>query len=255
MFLIRSKNIFFTFTFKTFIIFFQTYGILYGQYEIPKFHLDTQIVKHNGFTLSYSEEHEQPWWVAYDLDEKEVRGKVKRSNKFKIDPFIKSGSATLKDYKGSGFDRGHLAPAGDMKWSKKSMDDSFFMSNISPQVPSFNRGIWKKLESMVRRWAEDNKKVYITTGPIFSDSDESIGENNVTIPRAYFKVILDYTLPKYKSIGFVLPNQKSKEHLSNYVYTVDEIEAILDIDFFYLLEDDIEETIESNYNLSDWGIE
>ena len=121
-----------------------------------------------------------------------------------------------------------------MKWSKKSMDDSFFMSNISPQVPSFNRGIWKKLESLVRRWAEDSKKVYITTGPIFSDSDESIGENNVTIPRAYFKVILDYTLPKYKSIGFVLPNQKSKEHLSNYVYTVDKIESMLGIDFFYL---------------------
>ena len=92
--------------------------IVYGQYEIPKYYLDSQIVKHNGFTLSYSEKHEQPWWVAYDLDEKEIRGKVKRSNKFKIDPFIKSGSATLKDYKGSGFDRGHLAPAGDMKWSK-----------------------------------------------------------------------------------------------------------------------------------------
>ena len=126
-----------------------------------------------------------------------------------IDPKVVKGSTFAKIGKGSGFDRA-FSSSGGYEVVKKSMDDSFFMSNFTANS-SFNRGIWKKLEILVRRWAEDNKKVYITTGPIFSDSDESIGENNVTIPRAYFKVILDYTLPKYKSIGLycLIKNQKN----------------------------------------------
>lgn len=229
-------------------------SISFGQYEVPKFPNDKEIIKHHGFTLSYSEQHEQPLWVAYELDALKVKGTIKRSNKFKPDPSVSTGSAILSDYKGSGYDRGHLAPAGDMKWSKQAMDDSFYMSNISPQVPRFNRGIWKKLESLVRKWAVENKKIYIATGPIFSGGEDSIGKNNVTIPRAYYKVVLDYTEPTFKAIGFILPNQKSKEHLSTFVYTIDKVESILGVDFFHNLDDEIEAKIESNYRLSNWGL-
>ena len=251
--MIKTRKIKF-FKFNLLLLFLNITSFTFAQYETPKFSNDVEIVKHHGFTLSYSELHEQPLWVAYELDAKKTQGKIKRSNKFKIDPSISTGSATLADYKGSGYDRGHLAPAGDMKWSKKAMDDSFYMSNISPQVPGFNRGIWKKLEFLVRKWAVENEKIYIATGPIFRDNPNSIGHSKVTIPSAYYKVVLDYTEPEFKAIGFILPNLKSKEHLSTYVYTIDKIESILGVDFFHKLDDNIEDLIESDYNLSSWGM-
>ena len=116
-----------------------------------------QLVTHLGYSLSYNEKHEQANWVFYELTIDEVLGSIKRKDQFRADPNIKTGSASLSDYKRSGYDRGHLAPAADMKWSSKAMSESFFMSNMSPQTPSFNRGIWKKLENLVRKWAVENK--------------------------------------------------------------------------------------------------
>ena len=238
------------FTFTAYLIF----TFANAQFEIPLFHGDTEVIKHNGFTLSYSEMHEQSWWVAYELDAGKTRGKTKRSNNFKADPMVSTGSSSLADYKGSGFDRGHLAPAGDMKWSKQSMDDSFYMSNISPQRPGFNRGIWKKLESLIREWVVQYGKLYIATGPVLDKSYMTIGDNKVSIPDYYYKVILDYQNPQYKAIGFMIPNQNSKDHLSNYALSIDKIEAILNIDFFHLLEDSLEASIESVLDLSQWGL-
>ena len=119
---------------------------------------------------------------------------------------ISTGSASLPDYKGSGYDRGHLAPAGDMKWSTTAMSESFYMSNMSPQEPSFNRGIWNRLESQVRRWAIDNGSVYIATGGVLTDGLKTLGSNSVSVPQYYFKVILDYQEPDIKGIGFIIPN-------------------------------------------------
>jgi len=239
------------FIYSTFFLF----TLANAQFEIPLFHGDTEIIKHNGFTLSYSEIHEQAWWVAYELDAGKTKGNIKRSNNFKVDPMISTGSSTLADYKGSGFDRGHLAPAGDMKWSKPSMDDSFYMSNMSPQRPGFNRGIWKKLESIIREWAVEYGKLHIVTGPVLEKSHMTIGSNKVSIPNYYYKVILDYQNPEYKAIGFLLPNQKSKKHLSNYALSIDELESTLNIDFFHLLDDSLEASIESNLDLSLWGLD
>ena len=125
-----------------------------------------QIVYRSGYSLSYNEDHEQANWVAYTLTAVHARGTVKRINDFRVDPEIKTGSASLSDYKGSGYDRGHLAAAADMKWSKKVLSESFYMSNMSPQNPSFNRGIWKRLENQMRQWALDEQKLHIVTGGV-----------------------------------------------------------------------------------------
>ena len=212
-----------------------------------------QIVEHSFYTLSYVEAHEQAEWVAYELSKDATGGAKGRSNDFRIDPNVTTGSAELTDYKGSGYDRGHLAPAGDMKFGAKAMSESFFMSNMSPQVPGFNRGIWKSLEEHVRQWAVQNEHVYVITGPILSgESLGRIGGNEVTVPARYYKILLDYTAPEVKAIAFVLPNEKGEQQLSAYNVTIDYVEQITGIDFFPELPDDLEELLESRKDLSRW---
>jgi endonuclease G len=219
--------------------------------ELP--YSDSEIYEYAGFTLKYNEEYEQAEWVAYQLTKEEVLGEFGRRNNFRKDPLILTGSATLKDYKGSGYDRGHLAPAGDMKWSKEAMSDSFYMSNMSPQLPQFNRGIWKSLEALVRKWAIEHEEIYIITGPILTDGPyETIGENEVAIPKRYYKVILDYVGPDIKAIAFIISNEKSKIPLCAFAVTVDTVEYITGIDFFYLLPDEIEEDLEGQAHYFAW---
>ena len=229
-------------------------SILFSQQlELPKSAPSDQIIHHSNYTLNYSEQHEQAKWVAYSLTSSQVYGSVDRTNDFRIDPKVKTGSASLSDYKGSGYDRGHLAPAGDMKSTYTAMSESFYMSNMSPQVPGFNRGIWKKLEGMVRNWAMDNKKVYITTGAVLTASYPTIGINKVSIPEFYYKVVLDYEQPEIKGIGFILPNQKSNKSLQSWAVSIDEVERFTGIDFFHTLPDDIEEQIESDAAINKWS--
>ncbi len=221
------------------------------QLELPR-PTGGEIEKYAGFTLEYNEQTEQAKWVAYELTRMEVRGSVDRTDNFKADPNISTGSADLSDYKKSGYDRGHLAPAGDMKWSREAMNESFFMSNMSPQLPAFNRGIWKKLEEQVREWAVDNDKILVVTGPIITKGYETIGENEVAIPAFYYKVILDITEPNIKGIGFILPNKKVEDPLSEYAMTIDEVERATGIDFFYQLPDEKETILESRLELRKW---
>jgi len=219
--------------------------------EFP--YTEDEIYEYAGFSLVYSEEHEQALWVAYHLTEEEALGEFPRRNNFREDPIITTGSASLNDYKGTGYDRGHLAPAGDMKWSKEAMSDSFYMTNMSPQLPGFNRDIWKELEALVRRWSIENKDLYIITGPILQDGPyETIGENEVSIPKRYYKVILDYTEPDIKMIAFILPNEKSDVPLYAFAVTVDTVEYITGLDFFYLLEDELEEDLEGQAHYFAW---
>ena len=231
-------------------LFFVT--LVFAQSELPKPKPSDVIIHHVGYVLSYNETHEQANWVAYELTLEEVKGTFKRTNDFRPDLKVKTGSATLADYRGSGYDRGHLAPAADMKWSTVAMSESFYMSNMSPQRPSFNRGIWKRLEEQVRKWAVDNKSVYIATGGVLIPGLSKIGPNGVSIPKMFYKVILDYQEPELKGIGFVLPNRGSKEPLQNYAVTIDKVESLTGIDFFYALPDEIEEEIESKISLRKW---
>ena len=263
-FLLTDDNIF-----KELILNFQSYGAsvnLQKEHEEKYFPIDPEllaiplcitpenIITHSGFSLLYSPDHEQSAWVAYVLTSNEVDGKVARSNNFREDSSIISGSASLADYKGSGYDRGHLAPAGDLKWSESSMKDSFFMSNMSPQVPGFNRDIWKRLEEWTRDQAVNNSEIIVITGPVLTDGPyREIGENGVDIPKKYFKVLLDYTEPDIKAIGFIMKNESSKSNIIDFATSIDEVENITGLNFFHLLPDTHEENLESRYDTSLWN--
>ena len=221
--------------------------------EIPETDNEKSIIYHTAYSLLYSEEHEQAIWIAYELTSEETNKKFDRSDKFINDPAVKTGSATNADYKGSGYDRGHLAPAADMSWSNQTMQESFYYSNMSPQDPSFNRGIWKKLEELVRTWAVDDKSLYVVTGPILSSGLATIGSNNVSVPNYYFKVLLDYSQPGFKAIGFIIPNKGSKADLSSFAVSIDKVEQLTGLNFFPNLPDKQEISLENSICISCWS--
>jgi len=221
--------------------------------EIPKINPKDKIITHTGYSFVYNETHEQANWIAYDLTAEETNKLFERTDKFISDPKVKTGTASDKDYEGSGYDRGHLAPASDMGWSSTAMAESFYYSNMSPQTPGFNRGIWKKLEELVRTWAVENNTVYVVTGPVLTNGLQTIGPNKVSVPNYYYKVILDYSEPNIKGIGFILPNIGSKEQLQYYAVSIDSVEALTGINFFPLLPDDQEELIEKTLCIKCWS--
>jgi len=221
--------------------------------ELPAISRRDAVVKHLGYTLSYNEKNEQANWVAYELTAAETSKIANRSDDFRPDDDVLTGSATNADYKGMGYDRGHLAPAADMGWSTTSMQESFFYSNMSPQVAGFNRGIWKRLEEQVRQWAVDNRTIYVVTGPLLPDNLPAIGANKVSVPRYYYKVILDYTSPELKGIGFILPNASSSLPLRSFVVTIDYVEKMTGIDFFPAMPDEQEQKIEKTVCVDCWS--
>ncbi len=221
--------------------------------EIPKTNPKDIVVTHSGYSLVYNESHEQASWVAYELTKEETNKIYERTDKFLHDPDVKTGTANTKDYSGNGYDRGHLAPASDMGWSANAMAESFYYSNISPQDKSFNRGIWKRLEELVRTWAVENNSVYVVTGPVLTSGLSSIGANKVSVPKYFYKVILDYTEPGIKGIGFIMENARSSSPLQNFVVTIDSVEKFTGIDFFPALPDDQEKLIEGTLCIKCWS--
>lgn len=194
-----------------------------------------QVVLRSGFALGYSEQHEQALWVQYHFTaEKNRVRRAERTEEFFEDPEILTGSAGLADYRGSGFHRGHLAPAADMKGSPAAMRDSFLLSNITPQIPEFDSGIWCDLEKFVRYTVNAERSIYVITGPVFGPDDRSIGGNGVTVPSAYYKIIYDET-PPCKMIGFILPHTPSDAPIADFAVSVDAVEARTSLDFFSAL--------------------
>ncbi len=220
--------------------------------ELPKMAAGESIITHAAYTISYNAKYHEANWVAYELTKEETNNVYERAKKFVADPYVTSVSASDQDYKNSHFDKGHLAPAADMGWSALSMKESFYYSNVSPQRPEFNRGIWKKLEELVRTWAYDYKAIYVVTGPVLSGNLPTIGTHQIAIPNYFFKVILDYTEPGINGIGFILPNQASSNSLSNFAVTIDSVEKLTGLDFFPALPDAQEKTIESTLCKSCW---
>ena len=220
--------------------------------EFPALKPGQKVVYHTGFALVYNEEHEQADWVAYELTADETLKSFERGDVFMKDPLVKTGTATDEDYLHSGYDRGHLAPAADLGYSLSSMAESFYYSNMSPQVAAFNRGVWKRLEGQVRVWARNNGAVYVVTGPVLKPGLPGIGANRVSVPEYYYKVVLDYRMPEYKALGFVLPNAGSSLPLSQFAVTVDSVERLTGIDFFPALPDKDENILEANICLPCW---
>jgi len=210
------------------------------------------LVKHTYYTLSYNEKFEQANWVYYSLtDSMVINGGSERNNKFKVDKMVSTGSAKSADYTKSGYDRGHLCPAADMDFNPIAMEESFLMSNICPQAPDFNRGIWKELEMEVRNWAKKEHKLYVVAGPVFKDNKGTIGHDNVLVPGYFFKILYEET-DHPKIIAFVFPNQKSGRPLTDFAVPVDEAEKLTGFDFFSQLPDELEDKLESRVDLSGW---
>jgi len=215
------------------------------------------VIKHSYYALSYNEQHEQADWVAYELTKESIQApNVERSGDFRRDNAVRSISAEREDYKRSGYDRGHMVPAGDMAFSTQAMSETFLMSNMSPQVRAFNGGIWRELEENVRDWAYKFKHLYIVSGPILSQSKlGTIGRNDVTIPAAYFKVLLDLKDPDQKGIGFIMPNEVTDKPIADFAVTIDEVEEKTGFDFFAnLLSQNEANALEGKMNIKSWPV-
>ena len=189
--------------------------------------------------------------MAYELTKEETTKAFERTNKFKPDPSVSTLTANDADYAGSGYDRGHLAPAADMGWSSTAMAESFYYSNMSPQVPGFNRGIWKKLEELVRTWAIENNSLLVVTGPVLKKGLKTIGAGRVSVPELYYKVILDNHEPGINAIAFLIPNASQSADLQSFVVSIDSVESITGIDFFPNFEN--EDQIERTSTVEHWS--
>ena len=227
-------------------------------YEIPVCQVDMPEVclERMGYTVSFNPKTNIPNWVAWELNADKLIERESRSDKFVPDPDIEECKAiTTDEYKGSGWDRGHMCPAGDNRWHWRAMDESFYMTNICPQNHNLNRGDWKELEEACRRWAA-TESVYIVCGPILYKSPKYgyIGDKHqIRVPDAFFKVVLTgVESGRPRAVGFIYKNESGNYKRDKYVNTIDEVERITRLDFFSALPDRIEERIEATYDLADW---
>ena len=211
-----------------------------------------QILKRTAYGLSYNPELLIPNWVAWRLTAEHADGDYPRDNAYYEDEDVSYPKATNEDYRGSGWSRGHMCPAGDNKWDAEAMRESNLLTNICPQHASLNSGLWNAIEHDCRKWAKKYGEVYIVCGPILLNKEhETIGNNKVVVPEAFFKVILRLN-PEPAAIGFIVRNNEGKKKKDQFINTVDDVERITGIDFFPFLEDSIEDMVEASSNIEDW---
>jgi len=236
------------------------------QLGYPKGKEEVQVVKHLAMTLGYSEPHEQAAWVQHVVIPEVEFANVSRTNDFRPDSLVSTGSAVEQDYflkevmpdgemkyDGFGYDRGHLAPSADFRWSQKALSESYFYSNMSPQKPEFNRERWAELESWVRTYVIDFKEpVFVVTGPVLKEGLTTIGENKVSVPAQFYKIILDLNGPEHKAVAFLMPNEHCAYPISGYITSVDEVEELTGLDFFSSLDDDEEARLEAMNSMDGW---
>ncbi|GIZ09096.1 endonuclease [Flavobacterium sp. UMI-01] len=218
---------------------------------LPKFSKH-QVIHHRYYSLSYNEQAEQAEWVAYELKKSYLKNNDFKRPYFVQDPKVFTQSADWRNYKNSGYDKGHLCPAGDMEFNLEAYNETFFTSNIAPQNREFNGGIWNRLENKVRYWAEKNNGIFVITGGVLTNATRTIGQEKVIVPDYFYKIIFKQDKDNPKIIAFLMPNEKSTKALYDYVVSVDAIEKITGIDFFPQLEDSLEEDLEGNIRLKSW---
>ncbi len=220
--------------------------------ELPE-NLTSQIKEYSGFTISFNKDNGTPNYVAWELLDEESKGAKGRSNNFWTDPDIE-GCPSTSDYTRSGYDRGHMCPSGDQKWSQEAMNDCFVMANMCPQLHELNNGAWKTLETKERQWATRDSALMIVAGPIYDKSDKKrIGKAGVRVPGAFFKVLLAPYLEEPRGIAFVYPNMTAPGNMQDYAMSIDELEKILGYDFFPALPDEIENKVEASYSFKEWN--
>lgn len=212
-----------------------------------------QILRRTAYTASYNSDTRLPNWVAWQLTAEHTSGPHKRGGiDFAEDEDVPEPRATDWDYYRSGYDRGHLCPSADNKWSEAAQRESFLFTNICPQNHSLNAGDWNEMEQQCRRWAKELGSIHIVSGPIlYKSKHKTIGKNKVVVPEAFFKVVL-CTEGEPKAIGFIYKNQPGNRPKGDYVNSVDEVERITGIDFFPALPDDVESRVEASADIADW---
>lgn len=213
-----------------------------------------EMLRHTWFALGYSEDHEQAEWVAYELTRERLNENwAERPNTFRPDPDVRTESATPRDYTSSGYDKGHLCPAADMAFDADAIDETFLMSNISPQVPAFNMGIWRELEELTRDWARRFDRLYVVTGPVLSQPVlGQIGFSKVSVPTAFYKVLL--APEQHRAIAFILPNERSEKLVTEFACSIDQVERVTGIDFFPKLLKGLDEELEGSLDKDAWPI-
>lgn len=224
--------------------------------ELPSLSDADCIIEYKGYTVSYDEETRLPIWVAYELTAEESNGTIGRNGKnFRPDEKAKVVQADNYDYRGSGWSRGHMAPAGDFKWDDGAMWDTFYYTNCCPQDEKLNNGSWNVLENKVRIWASQFGSVYVVTGPIVGqDQYGKIGAHGVVVPDAFFKAVLSYSGEAYHGIAFVMFNNAMPQRLQDSYLRINDLEKISGLDFFPCLDDSLEEAIEEEVDLDYWNL-
>lgn len=233
----------------------QTSGMTIGEYMLMvKGAKDAMLLRRQGYTAGYSKEWKLPVWVAWELTEAHTTGEYSRKGvSYHEDYDVPAPRATNADYSRSGYDRGHMCPSGDNKWSSAAQEDCFLYTNMCPQSHNLNGGDWNDLEMKCRTWAKRYGYIYIICGPVFKNERpaRTIGRNKVWVPDGFYKVILcDVDEPK--TIGFYYDNDDGHRPMSDYVRTVDEIEEMTGLDFFSGLNDDWETKAEAEADLREW---
>lgn len=247
--------------------------------EIPRTirSLPEQILKRVGYITSYNNVTKCPNWVAWKLTREHTDGPYPKTgvpyysddgsvigigkitpetlkNNFFIDLVAEKPRQEHSDWgeRPSDIDHGHMCPAGDSKWDKAAMNQSYLLTNMCPQNNSLNSGGWRKLEEKCRKWAQKYGEIYIVAGPIFYDGvKNTFGANKIAVPDAFFKVVL-CMLGNPKAIGFIYENDFSSQSMNNKCCTVDHVEEVTGFDFFYNLPDDVENAVESMSNINAW---
>lgn len=218
----------------------------------PMSGVSEQIIKKKAYIVSYNKDTRIPNWVAWHLTGNHSDGPIERSNTFYEDEEVPVPRATSEDYRGSGWSRGHMCPAGDNKWDIEAMNQSFSLINVCPQDANLNSGLWNSIEIDCRNWAKKFQDIYIICGPVFYNQvHEQIGNNKVFVPEAFFKVILCLN-GKPKGMGFVVKNNAGTKKKDLYYNSIDQVERITGIDFFPILPDNLENDIESHLDIDVW---
>lgn len=224
--------------------------------ELPNKYLPSstkgELVHHNHFSLSYAEAYEQAEWVAYVLKKEHLTYDDRKRPYFIEDPFVTTKSADWRNYKGSGYDRGHLVPAGDRRFTLQAYNETFYTSNISPQNRDFNAGLWNRLEMQIRTWAKRYSIIYVFTGGILTDGLDEIGDEDVAVPNYFYKIIAKENNGNLEVLGFLMEGVEQQKPLQSFLVPVNRIEELTGIDFFYQFETEKQRSFESEVKPKHW---
>lgn len=210
-----------------------------------------QVLRYDGFTVYFNKKWHVPNCAVYELTRHEAQGSLARTGSFVADSAV-AGCARPWDYTLSGYERGHIVPAGDMRWSRRAMQASFVMTNVCPQAKALNQGGWSKLEDKVRSWAVRDSALIVVAGPVLTPGMATIGSRHVAVPKRFFKVVLAPYARPMRAIGFIYPNAKASGPLRRYAVSVDRVEQVTGYDFFTALPREVEREVESRLNLDQW---